>query len=185
MEITTTTENKYPAILDSFVQQGRACLMSAAQNLLMFGRVITEAKPHIPHGQFENWVRDSFGISVRTAQNYMSVYKRFGDREAFSGIRYTTLREMLALPDGEEETFIAGHAVGDMSTREVREAVDKAVKKHMTKTQNCRRCLNQSGLRGTMPCISCRICGTIRSCRTASCRASGKRTRRSPCMRSR
>ncbi len=124
-EITTREEN-LPATLDSYAQQGRMFLFNAAQNLIQFGRVLIEAKPLVPRGQFEGWVKNNFGISERTAQGYMAVYRRFGVKEQYRNVQFSKLQEMLALPEGTEEQFSAEHNLDDMSAREIKRAVQQA-----------------------------------------------------------
>lgn len=126
MDEITTREENLPATLDSYAQQGRMFLFNAAQNLIQFGRVLIEAKPLVPRGQFEGWVKNNFGISERTAQGYMAVYRRFGVKEQYRNVQFSKLQEMLALPEGTEEQFSADHNLDDMSAREIKRAVQQA-----------------------------------------------------------
>lgn len=126
MEMMTNTTAAMPATLDSYARQGRMFLNSAAQNLIQFGRVLTEAKPLIQHGTFEKWVNDSFGISKSTAESYMAVWKRFGSQEQFEGIAFSKLREMLSLPVGTEEQFVQDNDLNEKSVREIKRAVQQA-----------------------------------------------------------
>ena len=116
---------QYPAVLDSYAKQGRFFLSSAASSFVQFGRVLTEAKPLVPHGQWESWVRDSFGMSSRTAQGYMAAWDKFGSDPQLVNVQYTKLREMLALPEGTQEKFLEDNNVAEMTSREVKEAVKK------------------------------------------------------------
>lgn len=117
----------FPASLDSYVQQGRMFLFNAAQNLIQYGRVLVEAKPLVPRGQFENWVQTNFNMSERTAQQYMAVWKRFGKNESLQAVQFSNLQKMLALPEGTETKFSEEHDLENMTAREVEKAV-KAVK---------------------------------------------------------
>lgn len=114
-----------PILLDNYAQMGRMFLLNAAQNLIQFGRVLIEAKPLIPRGQFENWVKENFKISERTAQGYMAVYRRFGEQEGFRQLQFSKLQEMLALPEGTEGQFAEKHDLEDMSAREIKRAVQQ------------------------------------------------------------
>lgn len=118
-------QENYPALLDSYVQQGRMFLFNAAQNLIQYGRVLVEAKPYVPRGQFEKWVQESFGMSERTAQQYMAVWRRFGGNEQMQSIQFSNLQKMLALPEGEETRFAEEHDLKNMTAREVEKAVQK------------------------------------------------------------
>lgn len=126
MEEMIPKHENYPAILDGYVQQGRMFLFNAAQNLIQYGRVLTEAKPFVPRGQFESWVQSNFNMSERTAQSYMAVWKRFGKSEQFQNIQFSNLQKMLALPEGTEGQFAEENDVKNMTAREVERAVQKA-----------------------------------------------------------
>lgn len=115
-----------PAVLDGYVQQGQMFLFNAAQNLLQFGRVLTEAKPLVPRGRFESFVRDNFRMSERTAQQYMAVWKRFGGKGQFETVQFSSLQKMLALPEGQEEKFAAENDLEAMTVRQVEAAVKQA-----------------------------------------------------------
>lgn len=112
-----------PGTLDGYVQQGQMFLFNIAQNLLQFGRVLVEAKPLVPHGQFENWVQKNFGISSRAAQQYMAAWRRFGNREQYQSVKFSSLQKMLALPEGTEDKFAEENDLEAMTTREVEKAV--------------------------------------------------------------
>ena len=124
-EMMARTAN-HPAILEGYVQQGKMFLFNAAQNLIQYGRVLTEAKQYVPHGQFGDWVAENFGMSERSAQGYMAVWKRFGKNEQLNGIQFSSLQKMLSLPEGTENQFAAEHKLSDMTAREVERAVKKA-----------------------------------------------------------
>lgn len=124
MELTTRQENM-PAVLDGYVQQGQFFLGQAVQNLVQYGRVLTEAKPLVPHGHFEEWVEKNFKMSARSAQNYMAVWERFGKNERLQNVQFGNLQKMLALPEGTEEKFVQDNDLENMKTREVEEAVKK------------------------------------------------------------
>lgn len=112
-----------PALLDSYVQQGQMFLSHAAQNLIQYGRVLTEAKPLLPHGQFGEWVQHNFNMSERSAQTYMQVWKRFGQNENMQKVQFSNLQKMLALPEGTEDQFAAENDLKTMTARQVEQAV--------------------------------------------------------------
>ncbi len=124
-EMTVRPEST-PAILEEYVQQGKMFLFNAAQNLIQYGRVLVEAKNYVPHGQFGNWVAENFGMSERSAQGYMAVWKRFGKNEQLKAVQFSSLQKMLSLPEGTENQFAAKHNLKDMTAREVEYAVKQA-----------------------------------------------------------
>lgn len=123
MEEMTVKQEEFPATLEPYVQQGRMFLFTAAQSLIQYGRVLTEAKPLVPRGQFEKWVQSSFNMSERTAQQYMAVWKRFGSNAMLKDVQFSNLQKMLALPEGKEEQFAAENDLQSMTAREVEKAV--------------------------------------------------------------
>lgn len=123
MEEINVRQEEFPATLDTYVQQGRMFLFNAAQNLIQYGRVLTEAKPLVPRGQFEKWVQINFNMSERTAQGYMAVWRRFGTNEMLQDVQFSNLQKMLALPEGTENRFAEENDLKTMTAREVEKAV--------------------------------------------------------------
>lgn len=48
------------------------------ESALTIGKRLLAIKDVLPHGQFEDWVATEFTFSIRTAQNFMNVFERFG-----------------------------------------------------------------------------------------------------------
>ena len=125
MEIATKQQAALTP-LDVLAQETRFYSESFVTNTLNLGRVLTEAKKQVKHGEWGEWVRENTGgMSVRAAQQFMAAWSRFGGKEAFAGIERSKMYKMLALPEGTEEDFLASHDVAAMSSREVEEAVRK------------------------------------------------------------
>lgn len=114
------------ARLDNLAAEARAYSEGLALNMFQLGRVFTEAKKLVAHGEWQNWIRANSGMSERSAQQLMAIYNRFGDRPAFAGVEKSKLFKMLSLPEGEEDNFLAENDVQDMTSRQVEEAVRKA-----------------------------------------------------------
>ena len=66
----------------------------------------TQAKAMLPHGEFGNWLDSNFGLSQRTANNFMACAERFGNSPTSANLNQSQMIEMLALPAGETEKFI-------------------------------------------------------------------------------
>lgn len=112
------------AILNDLAQEAQHYAKSMVTNLLQLGRVLTEAKPLVKHGQWEQWIQENAGCSNRYAQMFMQAYERFGNNPAISQIKERgKVFKMLSLPTGTEERFIAENNVADMTTKQVEEAV--------------------------------------------------------------
>lgn len=110
-------------------------LNRAAQDIIEIGRRLIAAKSLVAHGHWHIWLDDNFGLKRQSAQNFMNVAQRFGaNYQTFGNLSPSTLINMLALSEGDEEEFIAtqaaaGKPVEKQSAREVQKNV-KAFKQH-------------------------------------------------------
>lgn len=111
--------------LEGLAVQARLYAENATMSMLQLGRVFTEAKPLVKHGEWENWVRNNSGMSERQAQTLMQAYRRFGDSAQFRSLEKSKLFKMLALPKGTEDQFVEENDVSAMTSREVEEAVKR------------------------------------------------------------
>lgn len=126
MDGIATTQQNAITPLHVLAQEARVYSESFVLNTINLGRVLTEAKKQVKHGEWADWVRENAGgMSVRNAQQFMQAYARFGDKEAFAGIDKSKMYKMLSLPAGTEDAFIEQNDVANMSSREVEEAVKK------------------------------------------------------------
>ena len=95
------------------------------------GRLLFEAKSMVEPGCWMQYVEDELPFSHSWANNYMRLYKEyggeqlsiFGNSQATVKLSPTQALELLALPAQEREEFMETHDVENMSTREVRTAV--------------------------------------------------------------
>lgn len=112
-------------VLESLAAEARAYSESMAMNMFQLGRVFTEAKEIVPHGEWQSWVEDNAGMGMRSAQQLIQIYARFGALPSFSGVDKSKLIKMLSLPAGTEENFLEEHDVDSLSSREVDEEVKR------------------------------------------------------------
>lgn len=124
-QLANTSTQSISAI-DSLAMEARALRLSININMWQLARVFAQAKELVPHGEWEQWLKDNADVSVRTAQDMMAAYKRFGDKPQFEGLGQAKTFKLLPLPEGSEDQFMAEHDVSAMTTREVQEAVKKA-----------------------------------------------------------
>ena len=124
-EIAPTQQHDL-ALLDSLTYEARNYAENAAMNMLQLGRVLTQAKPLVEHGDWQDYVEQTVGVSMRWAQYCMSGYDRYGENQDYAKLGKSKLQIMLALPPGTEDGFVQENDVESMSTRELREAVKKA-----------------------------------------------------------
>ncbi len=121
-EIANTTEQEL-SVIDGLAMQARVLRMSINVNMWQLARVFVEAKALVPHGEWQSWLKENADVSVRTAEDMIASYKRFGGRTPFEALSPTQTFKLLPLPAGTEDQFMAEHDVASMSTREIQEAV--------------------------------------------------------------
>jgi hypothetical protein len=112
--------------LSGLAAQARLYSENLAVNMFELGRVFTEAKRLVRHGEWGQWLKENSGMGERSAQQLMQVYARFGDQPQLMGVEKSKLFKMLSLPSGQEESFIADNDLKNMSSREVEAAVKQA-----------------------------------------------------------
>lgn len=115
-------------------------LQHQAQGIILnyaieIGRRLEEAKAMLPHGEWGTWLKKELDYSQSTAQNFMRVFREYGDNQQslfgaapksqmFGNLTYSKALRLLAIPDEDErEQFVAEHDVESMSTRELAEAI--------------------------------------------------------------
>ena len=120
----TTTQGV--TVLDGLAMQARALRLSINVNLWQLAKVFIDAKELVPHGEWEQWLQENADVSVRTAQDMMNAYRKFGENPQFTSLGQAKIFKLLPLPAGTEEKFMEEHDVASMTTREIQEAVKKA-----------------------------------------------------------
>ncbi len=105
-----------------------------ASNLIEIGRLLTEAKAMVEPKNWEKYIWDNFGYSTSSADNWMKLYREYGnnqeslfdsfrDSQTFGKLSYTQLLALTALPAEEREEFAQKNDVENMSTRELQRAI--------------------------------------------------------------
>lgn len=122
-------------ILEGLAAQARVYSENLAMNMFQLGRVFTEAKQLVKHGEWGPWLRENSGVSERSAQQMMQVYARFGDQPQYLGLEKSKLFKMLSLPSGQEDSFIQENDVESMTSREVEAAVKEATREYRRKLE--------------------------------------------------
>lgn len=126
MNVIANATNAELSVIDGLAMQARTLRLSINVNMWQLARVFTEAKDLVQHGEWGKWLEENAEVSVRTAEDMIASYKRFGGRAIFEGLSPTQTFKLLPLPAGTEEKFMADHDVQNMSTREIQEAVKRA-----------------------------------------------------------
>lgn len=106
--------------------QARAYSQGMARNMIELGRVFTEAKALVKHGEWGEWLRENAGMSDTQARQLMRIWERFGQNPALQDVERSKLFRMLTLPEGTEGKFLEAHDVKEMSAREIEKAVKEA-----------------------------------------------------------
>jgi hypothetical protein len=120
-EITNTKTSAVS--LDSLAMQARMYVLDARLNLLQLGRVLSEAKPLVPHGEWDAWIRENADMSRRTAEQYMQAYAKFGADPQIAKLGTSKVLKLLPLPGEQLEQLFEENDVKSMSTRQLDEAI--------------------------------------------------------------
>jgi len=114
------------SVIDSLAMQARTLRISINANMWALARVFIEAKEIVPRGEWGAWLEENADVSVRTAEDMMAAYRRFGERPEFAALGQAKTFRLLPLPKESEEKFFKEHDLDAMTAREVQEAVKNA-----------------------------------------------------------
>ena len=123
MNELANTNTQAPSVLDGLAMQAQMFVQNAAMNLLQLGRVLTEARPLVPRGEWDEWVKRNAKMSRRTAEQYMQAFAEFGLNSRIAELGTTKVLKLLPMPDDEREKLLAENDVAAMSTRQLDEAI--------------------------------------------------------------
>lgn len=98
------------------------------------GRRLTEAKDMVAHGEWGTYLKEELGFSQSTANNHMRLFEAYGadqmsltgaalKSQAFGNLSYTQALALLAIPEGERESFVQETDLESMSSRELQQAI--------------------------------------------------------------
>lgn len=121
-EVANTSAN-LPSTLDRLAAEAQMFVQNAALNLLHLGRVLTDAKPLVPHGEWAGWVKQNAKMSLRTAQQYMQAYAEFGLNSRIVELGTSKVLKLLPMPEEEREKLLEENDVSSMTTRELDDAI--------------------------------------------------------------
>ena len=124
---TTTVEKTLPQLETEIKEH----LTKIAINYIEVGNRLLQAKKLVEHGQWQKWLENNFQLKRQSAQNFMNIAERFGEKyQSIGNLNYTQMIAMLALPEGQEEDFIEqkitdGTPVENMSIRNLKTEIEK------------------------------------------------------------
>ncbi|WP_174436230.1 DUF3102 domain-containing protein [Azospirillum brasilense] len=91
---------------------------------------LIKVKEGIGHGKFQKWIDAEFGMTYKTANNYMNVASRFGKPEiisCLSGVPPTALIHLASAPEGVQEEILEAAASGQrIRVKDVDKAIARA-----------------------------------------------------------
>lgn len=98
----------------------------AADELLGVGLCLIEAKERelVPHGQWEEWVRQHTGMSERTAQRLMATAREVPEGSVLATLPISQVQAILALPEPEREDMAQQAKDDGLSVRKLQEAIE-------------------------------------------------------------
>lgn len=128
--------NRLQQLAVEIITFDRQAKITAVSCAIEIGERLLEAKDLVPHGEWGKWLKENVNYSQSTANNLMRLYKEYGNNQ---GSLFTTLTNSQAimnldvskalaltvLPPEEREEFVAEHDVEQMSTRDLKEALQE------------------------------------------------------------
>ena len=128
-DLAATTAQQ-PATLEQLTLEVKFYLGQTAQNIIEVGKRLTQAKEMVPHGEWQDWLKDNFGLSQESARKFMKIADRFGKSNTSWNLNQSQMFELLALPADETKVFIeakatAGTPVENMTIKTLREEVQQ------------------------------------------------------------
>ncbi len=117
----------------TFDRQAKITAVSCA---IEIGKRLMEAKDLVSHGEWGNWLKENVNYSQSTANNFMRLYKEYGNdqgslfttvtnSQAIMNLDVSKALALTVLPAEEREEFVSEHDVEKMSTRELKAALEE------------------------------------------------------------
>lgn len=142
-ELTTRTPGLIAAEINHIKDETRKMVL---YNSIEIGRKLAEAKELLPHGEWGQWLESEVDYSKSTANNLMKIFEQYGadqinllgdnlKSQAFGDLTYSQAVLLLGVPANQREEFIETHDVDEMSTRELKKAIDDLKKSEEEKKQ--------------------------------------------------
>ena len=124
-ELTNAEEVGGLSVVDNLAREAQFYSDQTKFNMLQLGRVLTEAKELVEHGNWLTWVDENAGLDARGAQYFMKCYATYGLDPEKAKLGSSKLRIMLPMSDEEREKLLSENDVSQMSVRELKEEVRK------------------------------------------------------------
>ena len=76
--MTAQEKTGLPDVLSDVTERVRYYSRRSAADMLELGKALIEAKEIVPRGEFPAYVKENAGMEIRTAQNFMQAYRKWG-----------------------------------------------------------------------------------------------------------
>lgn len=130
------SETRLQQLAVEIVTFDRQAKITAVSCAIEIGKRLLEAKDLVPHGEWGNWLKQNVNYSQSTANNFMRLYKEYGNdqgslfttvtnSQAIMNLDVSKALALTVLPPEEREEFVSEHDVENMSTRELKEALQE------------------------------------------------------------
>ena len=131
--MTMTDKRSLNTITAEIVTITRQTQLMILQSAIEVGRRLCEAKEQVPHGGWGEYLKNEVNFSVSTANNFMRVFKEFGDdqmplfgdakSQTFGNLTYSQAVALFAVPKDERENFVAENNVEELSVAELKKRI--------------------------------------------------------------
>ena len=103
-------------------------------NSIEIGRRLCEAKELVEHGEWGKWLEEKVNYSKSTANNLMNIFKEYGSdqlnllgdnvkNKTYEKLTYSQAVQLLGIPSEEREDFIKKNEIENMTSRELKKAI--------------------------------------------------------------
>lgn len=114
-------------------------------NSIEIGRRLCEAKELVEHGEWGKWLEEKVNYSKSTANNLMNIFKEYGSdqlnllgdnvkNKTYEKLTYSQAVQLLGIPSEEREDFIKKNEIENMTSRELKKAIQDLKKANEEKT---------------------------------------------------
>lgn len=132
-KFTQVSERSLDTITAEIITITRQTQTMILQSAIEVGRRLCEAKEQVHHGEWGNYLAERVNFSVSTANNFMRVYKEYGDEQinlfgasksqTFGNLSYSKAVALFAVPEEERESFMQDNDVENISVAELKKLI--------------------------------------------------------------
>ena len=122
-ELTNANQTGGLSVVENLAREAKFYSMQTQFNMLQLGRVLTEAKKVVEHGQWLDWIDRNAGCSERQAQIFMQLYEAYGLSQEMATLGTSKLKILLPMTDEERDKLLAEKDVKKMSARALKDEV--------------------------------------------------------------